>query len=129
MNPRNFDTIVRPCVMRLKTTQCFFVRARQVKNGSSPMGPYLPEKRDLSDVLRTLANDLGIESPRSSRAVRMIAELLSISDACVLSSKAEGFSNSTEYMAAARPVVATDVGGAREAVIENETGHLDLGGR
>jgi glycosyltransferase involved in cell wall biosynthesis len=44
---------------------------------------------------------------------------------CVLSSKAEGFSNSIlEYMAAGRPVVATDVGGAREAVVEGETGYL-----
>lgn len=54
-----------------------------------------------------------------------IAKLLSISDVCVLSSKAEGFSNSIlEYMAAARPVVVTDVGGAREAVDEGETGYI-----
>ena len=57
--------------------------------------------------------------------VQDIAALLSISHVCVLSSKAEGFSNSIlEYMAAGRPVVATDVGGAREAIIENETGYL-----
>src|SRR5437762_7392881 len=55
----------------------------------------------------------------------MLADLLSISDVCVLSSKAEGFSNSIlEYMAAGRPVVATDVGGAREAIVEGLTGHL-----
>jgi glycosyltransferase involved in cell wall biosynthesis len=54
-----------------------------------------------------------------------IAELLSISDVCVLSSKAEGFSNSIlEYMASACPVVATDVGGAREAIVEDQTGYL-----
>jgi len=42
-----------------------------------------------------------------------------------LSSKAEGFSNSIlEYMAAGRPIVATDVGGAREAIVEGETGFL-----
>ncbi len=44
---------------------------------------------------------------------------------CALSSTAEGFSNAIlEYMAAARPVVVTDVGGAREAVIEGETGYV-----
>jgi glycosyltransferase involved in cell wall biosynthesis len=44
---------------------------------------------------------------------------------CVLSSTAEGFSNSIlEYMAASRPVVATDVGGAREAVVDGLTGYL-----
>src|SRR5256885_15863898 len=54
-----------------------------------------------------------------------VAELLSISDVCVLSSKAEGFSNSIlEYMASARPVVVTDVGGAREAVTDGETGYI-----
>src|SRR5262249_55996952 len=54
-----------------------------------------------------------------------IADLLSISDVCVLSSVAEGFSNSIlEYMGASRPVVATNVGGAREAIIEGETGYL-----
>ena len=56
---------------------------------------------------------------------RSVAELLAASDVCVLSSRAEGFSNAIlEYMAAARPVVATDVGGAREAIVEGETGHL-----
>ena len=54
-----------------------------------------------------------------------VPDLLAVSDICVLSSQAEGFSNSIlEYMAAGRPVVATDVGGASEAIIEGETGHL-----
>jgi glycosyltransferase involved in cell wall biosynthesis len=43
----------------------------------------------------------------------------------VLTSQAEGFSNSIlEYMAAGRPVVATNVGGASEAIVEGETGYL-----
>ena len=54
-----------------------------------------------------------------------VAELLSVSELCALSSTAEGFSNSIlEYMAAARPVVVTDVGGAREAVSEGESGYI-----
>jgi glycosyltransferase involved in cell wall biosynthesis len=54
-----------------------------------------------------------------------VAELLAVSEICVLSSKAEGFSNSIlEYMAAGRPVVVTEVGGAREVVAEGETGYL-----
>ena len=54
-----------------------------------------------------------------------VPDLLSASDVCVLSSQAEGFSNSIlEYMAAGRAVVATNVGGASEAIVEGETGHL-----
>ena len=51
--------------------------------------------------------------------------LLAASSVCVLPSTAEGFSNSVlEYMAAGKPVVVTDVGGASEGVVENENGYL-----
>jgi len=51
--------------------------------------------------------------------------LLNMSFACVLTSFAEGFSNSIlEYMAAGKPVVATDVGGASDAIVAGETGYL-----
>lgn len=54
-----------------------------------------------------------------------IAELLAVSEVGVLSSRSEGLSNSVlEYMAAGLPVVASDVGGTAEAVVEGETGHL-----
>lgn len=54
-----------------------------------------------------------------------VPELLSVSFAGVLTSNYEGFSNAIlEYMAAGLPVVATDVGGAAEAIVENETGFL-----
>ena len=54
-----------------------------------------------------------------------VGAVLSISDVCVLSSTSEGFSNAIlEYMAAGRPVVATDVGGAREAIVHGESGYL-----
>jgi glycosyltransferase involved in cell wall biosynthesis len=54
-----------------------------------------------------------------------VARLLFASDVCVLSSWTEGFSNSIlEYMAAGKPVVATNVGGASEAIREGENGFL-----
>ena len=47
----------------------------------------------------------------------------------VLSSKAEGFANAIlEYMAAGLPVVATDVGGVREAIVDGQSGHIVPGG-
>lgn len=80
----------------------------------------------LMDSLRALAAQLGIE-----RDVFFIgrcdnvANLLFASDIGVLSSRAEGFANAIlEYMAAGLPVIATDVGGVREAIVEGETGYI-----
>ncbi len=54
-----------------------------------------------------------------------IPSLLARSTACVLTSRSEGSPNAVlEYMAAGRPVVATDVGGVRETVIDAVTGVL-----
>lgn len=80
----------------------------------------------LKDMTQELAHTLGI-GDRTYFLGRCedIGSVFSISDVCVLSSSAEGFSNAIlEYMAAGRPVVATDVGGAREAIVEGKTGYL-----
>ena len=54
-----------------------------------------------------------------------VPDLLRISFAGVLTSTAEGFSNAIlEYMAAALPVVATNVGGAREVIADGESGFV-----
>ncbi len=52
-------------------------------------------------------------------------KILSIMDISILTSLSEGFSNTIlESMAAGKPVVATNVGGNLEAIIEGETGFL-----
>jgi L-malate glycosyltransferase len=80
---------------------------------------------NLLDSLRSLAQELGLKEVFFLGRCEAITKLLGLSEVCVLSSQSEGFSNSIlEYMAAARPVVATDVGGAREAVINGESGYL-----
>lgn len=73
-----------------------------------------------------LAGELGLrESYLFIGRCGSVPDLLAASDVCVLSSQAEGFSNSIlEYMAAGRAVVATNVGGASEAIVEGETGYL-----
>ncbi len=54
-----------------------------------------------------------------------IPEILQASDVCFLSSLSEGIPLTLiEGMAAGLPVVATDVGGNSEVVIQNETGYL-----
>jgi glycosyltransferase involved in cell wall biosynthesis len=80
----------------------------------------------LREELGRQAQALGIaEQVRFIGHCERPADLLALSEVCVLSSQAEGFSNAIlEYMAAGRAVVATDVGGAREAVRDSETGYL-----
>lgn len=80
----------------------------------------------LLDSLQALARELGLEDKVFFLGrCDSTTELLALSEVCVLSSQSEGFSNSIlEYMAAGRPVVATDVGGAREAVVSGENGYL-----
>ena len=108
--------------------QSTFLRAAQLTHKAVPDSAFvLAGEGEQADSLRRLARDLGIaDSTFFIGRCNRIAELLSVSDVCVLSSKGvEGFSNSIlEYMAAARPVVATDVGGAREAVVEGKTGYI-----
>ena len=104
-----------------------FLRAAQIVSQTMPdAGFLLAGEGPLKNSLEGLAAEIGIASRTSFLGrVEDIATLLSASDICVLSSKAEGFSNSIlEYMAAGRPVVATDVGGAREAIVEGNSGYL-----
>lgn len=107
--------------------QPMFLRAAQKVLGKSPDAHFiLAGEGELKSDLEKLAADLGIEKNIHfiGRCER-VPELLKVSYACVLTSFFEGFSNSIlEYMSAGKPVVATNVGGASEAIIENETGFL-----
>ena len=81
---------------------------------------------ELKPGLEAMANKMGITANvHFIGRCSDVPELLSASYLCVLTSKAEGFSNSIlEYMAAGKPVVATNVGGASEAMIYGATGYL-----
>lgn len=124
--PRRFVSIVANMRHEVKDYPMFLRAARRVKEAVPDAAFLLAGEGELSDSLQSLASELGItESTFFLGRCERVAELLSVTEVCVLSSKAEGFSNSIlEYMAAARPVVVTDVGGAREAVREGETGYL-----
>ncbi|MEJ7576975.1 MAG: glycosyltransferase [Pyrinomonadaceae bacterium] len=104
-----------------------FLRAAQRVIAKVPEASFvIAGEGELTDEMRALASELKTEgNVFFTGRCENVAELLFVTDVCVLSSKAEGFSNSIlEYMGAARPVVATNVGGAREAVVEGETGYL-----
>lgn len=121
-----FVTIVANMRHDVKDYPMFLRAAAQIRGKVEEAHFLLAGEGELTSHLQSIAVDLGI-APRTHFLGRcdQVAELLSISNVCVLSSKAEGFSNSIlEYMAAGRPVVATDVGGAREAIVEGQTGYL-----
>ena len=104
-----------------------FLRAAQRVYEKVPDAAFIiAGEGELKEATQELARTLGI-AERAFFIGRCtdVGAVLSISDVCVLSSSSEGFSNSLlEYMAAGRPVVSTDVGGAREAIVHGETGYL-----
>lgn len=123
---RKFITIVANLRHPVKDIPMFLRAAARVRRNIADAAFIVAGEGQLMAEMRAEAAQLGIADAvffigRCDR----IADLLFISDVCALSSTAEGFSNSIlEYMAAGRPVVATDVGGAREAIIEGETGYI-----
>jgi glycosyltransferase involved in cell wall biosynthesis len=123
---RSFVTIVANLNHAVKDHPTFLRAAERIHRIFPNAGFVIAGEGRLLPGLRELACQFGIEQNvfflgRCDR----VAQLLFASDVCVLSSTAEGFSNAIlEYMAAARPVVVTDVGGAREAVLEGETGYI-----
>jgi L-malate glycosyltransferase len=104
-----------------------FLRAAKQVHASVPEAAFIiAGEGELKEATQDLAQTLGI-AERTFFVGRCedVGAVLSISDVCVLSSISEGFSNAIlEYMAAGRPVVSTDVGGAREAIDHGETGYL-----
>lgn len=121
-----FVTIVANLRHDVKDHPTFLRAAARVRAEVAEARFILAGEGELIEPMRRLAGELGIARDVffTGRCER-VAELLFASDVCVLSSRAEGFSNAIlEYMAAARPVVATDVGGAREAIEEGETGFV-----
>jgi glycosyltransferase involved in cell wall biosynthesis len=124
---RRFVSIVANMRHEMKD-QATFLRAARLVRAEIPEAAFvLAGEGELLESRRALAIELGLERDAFfiGRCAN-VSELLAVSEVCVLSSKGvEGFSNSiVEYMAAARPVVATDIGGAAEQVIEGETGYI-----
>lgn len=122
----HFVTIVANMRHEVKNYPMFLRAAARISKLMPGVGFLLAGEGELRPSLETLAVDLNIaHNTFFLGRCEKLAHLLNASDVCVLSSKAEGFSNSIlEYMAAGRPVVATDVGGARSAIIEGVTGYL-----
>lgn len=121
-----FVTLVANLRHAVKNHPLFLRAAREVLQTKPNAHFVFAGEGELREGLDNLTRELKIENNTHfiGRCAN-IPELLAVSDVCVLTSFHEGFSNSIlEYMAAGKPVVATNVGGAAEAIIENETGFL-----
>jgi glycosyltransferase involved in cell wall biosynthesis len=123
---RRFVTIVANLRHAVKDHPTFLRAAQRVKHAVPEAAFLLAGEGELLEPLRALAGELGLaQDAFFIGRCGNVADLLALSEVCVLSSVAEGFSNAIlEYMAAGRPVVATDVGGVREAVQDGVTGHI-----
>ena len=121
-----FVTLVANLRHEVKNQPMFLRAAREISENFADAHFVLAGEGELKPDLEHLARELGVaEKTHFLGRCTKIPELLSVSFAGVLTSFAEGFSNSIlEYMAARLPVVATRVGGAGEAIIEGENGFL-----
>ncbi|HEX3230803.1 MAG TPA: glycosyltransferase [Pyrinomonadaceae bacterium] len=123
---RRFVTIVANLRNPIKDHPMFLRAAAQVRAVVPDAAFVIAGEGELMPGLKQLASELGI-----ARDVHFVgrcddvASLLFASNVGALSSKSEGFANAIlECMAAGLPVVATDVGGVREAIVEGETGYI-----
>lgn len=83
---------------------------------------------ELNGAMEKLADELGARSRILFLGKRHdVKSLLTVADICILPSLSEGMSNAVlEYMAFAKPVVATAVGGNMDNVVDGKTGYLVL---
>lgn len=123
---RRLVTIVANMRHPVKDHETFLRAAKKVHSEVSDSAFVLAGEGELVESIRAFATGQGLaDAAFFIGACKHVPELLAVSNVCVLSSKHEGFSNSIlEYMAASRPVVVTDVGGAREAVTDGATGYI-----
>jgi glycosyltransferase involved in cell wall biosynthesis len=127
---RRFVTIVANLHHRVKDHPTFLRAARRVRGRVTDAAFVVAGEGNLREEYRALASELGVgDDVFFTGRCESVGDLLSVSDVCVLSSTAEGFSNSIlEYMAAGRPAVVTDVGGAREAIEDGRNGYVVAAG-
>jgi glycosyltransferase involved in cell wall biosynthesis len=123
---RRFISIVANLRNPVKDHPVFLRAAARVRQVVPDAAFVIAGEGELMPGLRQLAAELGIAADvHFIGRCDDVATLLHASNAGALSSKAEGFANAIlEYMAAGLPVVATDAGGVREAIVEGETGYI-----
>jgi glycosyltransferase involved in cell wall biosynthesis len=109
-----------------KAQEIFLAAIQIVLNKRNDVGVLMVGDGPRREELVALCANLGLENGVVFTGVRRdVPQILHLMDIFVLSSDWEGFPMTIlEAMACGKPVVATDVGGNREAVVEGETGFL-----
>jgi len=125
----DINTKVVGVVARLspvKDHQTLFYAFKKVKEKHNDVKLVLVGSGSLENNLKKLSVELGLENSILFLGKRSdVKELLPVMDIVCLSSLSEGLSITlTEAMAAKRPVVATNVGGNSELVVDGVTGLL-----
>jgi glycosyltransferase involved in cell wall biosynthesis len=123
---RPLVTLVANMRLPVKDQPTFLRAAKRIKDTSISAAFVIAGDGRLTGGIKDFAEELGLAPDvYFTGTCTDVAGLLAVSQIGVLSSRAEGFSNSIlEYMAASLPVVVTDVGGAREAVTDGKTGYI-----
>ncbi len=121
-----FVTMVANLRHRVKNVPMLLRTAKRVLSVCPNAHFVIAGEGELEPELRAMAGELGVaDTVHFIGRCDDVPTLLAASYACVLTSDAEGFSNSLiEYMAAGKPVVATAVGGAAETIVEGVTGFI-----
>lgn len=126
LSPKRLVTLVANLRHDVKNVPMLLRAAQRITAEIADADIVIAGEGELEQDLRALAAGFGIaDRVHFIGRCGQVPELISASTVCVLTSKAEGFSNSIlEYMAAGRPVVATNVGGAPEVIEDGVNGYL-----
>jgi L-malate glycosyltransferase len=119
-------TIVANLRHEVKNIPMFLRVAKNICDNHSDVKFVIAGEGELLDDMKAYVESLSIaDKVEFVGHCDIVPELLSVSYICCLTSFSEGFSNSIiEYMSASKPVIATNVGGASEAISEGESGYL-----
>jgi glycosyltransferase involved in cell wall biosynthesis len=125
--PRSARVVGITANLRPVKDHALFLRAAKIVADAVPDAAFLLVGRgELYDELRGIAAELGVgRRVFFTQGEGNVMDYLARMSIGCLTSISEGFSNAImEYMAAGMPVVAIDVGGNRDAIIDGETGFL-----
>ena len=125
--PRSARVVGITANLRPVKDHALFLRAAKIVADAVPDAAFLLVGRgELYDELRGIVAELGVgRRVFFTQGEGNVMDYLARMSIGCLTSISEGFSNAImEYMAAGMPVVAIDVGGNRDAIIDGETGFL-----